>query len=1052
MKKLVLLIMGLLLVAKVFSQSPTFYKNFDEPFADLAPALDGGYYLVAKSERLANYKFRITRLNEDGDVLWIRSYVHGPINYSNVYGQEMAITQSPDSSLWVANGDSIYKLNKNGDIILSLGHPFAPTSSGNCLKIGTKNNKVFFLWDRGSITAHDEQGNFLWIADVINSMSPRFYRQIKDFYLDDNFVYAIADSNYQYPITNASLTYTKVLKYEYTGNLVAISPLLVNTNAPFNQFNQGLIKSVVKHSDNASLYITGFMDVGPSQRQLHVQKLDENLNLQWSKDICDLNINLYNSTYSGALELIETSDGNLVAGGYVNAKYAFLAKFDTTGGLIWYKEYRLCSSIRQIIEAPDGGLVTNCFDNPFSAIGLPSIANTAIIKFDGLGDYPTSVIKGTVFVDANGDNILGANEIKLANRLVTVTPGPFHTFTDAGGNYEVLIPLIGNYKVAVDLPRHPYTDSLLLGVPTLDSIFDDNDFALSYIALEDLEVNIYPSPARAGFTQSVNLKVKNWGYVTTTAQPELKIVYDQGLASINTSSLPYTTLGDTLVLQLPNIPGMQTTEVDFTFDVALTTMGQMLTYWAGVSIPPVDSTPANNTTTVTQIIRNSYDPNNKLSYNNANSSQGYFTELDQELEYVINFQNTGNDSAYSILLVDTLDVSSLDVSSIEIIDGSHDFEAYIVDGYILKFLFQDIYLPDSATNPITSQGYVHFTLNAKEGLAHNTLVQNQVGIYFDLNPVVETNHTSNISILCDSVNKFSLVSNTACTGDSINAFYTGIGANELVWSNLSGNIGTNTSVGFVADSITTAKLSLYTSLGNCVGTTVDSVQVSYIPALGVSWQSRPLCDGDTALLVSTNPGSQWYNGTQPLSTGNDIAVTETGLYFASLASNGCESHSDTLSVVFDPIPAQPSINQVNNNLEASAAGSYQWYLDGVLLPDTAQVVTPIAEGNYTVVVTIGGCQSVVSEAFRYQTIGLNELTIDDVNLYPNPTTGKVTINIGGKSVKGSVEVYSILGELMLMQDFDSSTITLDLQGYPVGTYILSLKGESGNVRLLFVKE
>jgi hypothetical protein len=48
-------------------------------------------------------------------------------------------------------------------------------------------------------------------------------------------------------------------------------------------------------------------------------------------------------------------------------------------------------------------------------------------------------------------------------------------------------------------------------------------------------------------------------------------------------------------------------------------------------------------------------------------------------------------------------------------------------------------LPDSATNPAGSQGFVDFTVYPKPDLPLGTLVPNRAAIYFDHNPPVITN-------------------------------------------------------------------------------------------------------------------------------------------------------------------------------------------------------------------------------------------------------------------------------------------------------------------------
>lgn len=133
---------------------------------------------------------------------------------------------------------------------------------------------------------------------------------------------------------------------------------------------------------------------------------------------------------------------------------------------------------------------------------------------------------------------------------------------------------------------------------------------------------------------------------------------------------------------------------------------------------------------------NSYDPNDKLA-----SPVGYGPERmvrpGTPLEYTIRFQNTGNDTAYLVVLRDTLS-DKMDVSRIELLGASHPYAFAQINDNILHISFENILLPDSATNPEASQGFFSFRIYPKADLPNGTKVHNQAAIYFDQNPPVIT--------------------------------------------------------------------------------------------------------------------------------------------------------------------------------------------------------------------------------------------------------------------------------------------------------------------------
>ncbi|MCC6412239.1 MAG: T9SS type A sorting domain-containing protein [Saprospiraceae bacterium] len=138
------------------------------------------------------------------------------------------------------------------------------------------------------------------------------------------------------------------------------------------------------------------------------------------------------------------------------------------------------------------------------------------------------------------------------------------------------------------------------------------------------------------------------------------------------------------------------------------------------------------------IVRIAYDPNDKrgfpLGWQDAN-----FIERGQELDYMIRFQNTGNDTAFLVVLRDTIDQTTLDITSIRPGASSHPYTWELTGNGVLNFTFENILLPDSNTNLDASQGYVQVRIRQQPDLVAGTQILNSAGIYFDFNAPVITN-------------------------------------------------------------------------------------------------------------------------------------------------------------------------------------------------------------------------------------------------------------------------------------------------------------------------
>ena len=137
-------------------------------------------------------------------------------------------------------------------------------------------------------------------------------------------------------------------------------------------------------------------------------------------------------------------------------------------------------------------------------------------------------------------------------------------------------------------------------------------------------------------------------------------------------------------------------------------------------------------------IRNSYALHSLEALNGM-------TLFEEDLIYTIRFQNTGNDEAYDVVILDTLD-TYLDPSSFKILSTSHpkNLLASLEADRYLTFSFKNIFLPDSTTDFEGSQGYVNYMITPIDGLAEQTKIYNRASIYFDQNPPVVTNTTENI--------------------------------------------------------------------------------------------------------------------------------------------------------------------------------------------------------------------------------------------------------------------------------------------------------------------
>ena len=138
-------------------------------------------------------------------------------------------------------------------------------------------------------------------------------------------------------------------------------------------------------------------------------------------------------------------------------------------------------------------------------------------------------------------------------------------------------------------------------------------------------------------------------------------------------------------------------------------------------------------------VTGSYDPNDKTGFPRGYGDNHYI-EKGQELEYLIRFQNTGNDTAFTVRIDDILS-PELDITSLRPGASSHPYELNIRGADTLEFLFENILLPDSFVNEVASHGFVQFKIAQKADLELGTIIENTASIYFDFNEAIVTNTT-----------------------------------------------------------------------------------------------------------------------------------------------------------------------------------------------------------------------------------------------------------------------------------------------------------------------
>ncbi|MFN8332081.1 MAG: T9SS type A sorting domain-containing protein [Saprospiraceae bacterium] len=259
------------------------------------------------------------------------------------------------------------------------------------------------------------------------------------------------------------------------------------------------------------------------------------------------------------------------------------------------------------------------------------------------------------------------------------------------------------------------------------------DFALEIQDSIDLEVVLNLGRARAGRLVQATIDVNNLGALNVqNALLSLEFPSDWKIQS----AVPTGKIGSSNMEWNFNASSIGT---GLKFNVYFSLPGDIPAgkkfYLKARVSTPLDRNPVNNEMIFADIIRNSFDPNDKMVQiiRDPNSES-----LIGDLLYTIRFQNTGNDTAYDIIIRDSIS-HLLDPKTLRIVNNSHPC-VYTMDALNLaQFHFKNILLPDSTTNYTGSQGFVQFLIKPKASVKANEMIYNRAGIYFDQNPPIITN-------------------------------------------------------------------------------------------------------------------------------------------------------------------------------------------------------------------------------------------------------------------------------------------------------------------------
>lgn len=596
-------------------------------------------------------------------------------------------------------------------------------------------------------------------------------------------------------------------------------------------------------------------------------------------------------------------------------------------------------------------LITN-YANTVQQIDLVQTGGNGTLDCDIYGESSYHYIGGNMFYDNNQNGINDGTDVLLPYVNFSITPNNYSGISNSNGTFSFTNYSLNDvdYVIYSELDgwSSTTTNQYQFTLDTLGSIMSSANFGFYPDSIyTNANIDLINNPTKCiGNT-------KYWVNVSNTGTENL-INFDFSIDiptgfELFSSQIPYNSLTNNTISYSVNSLSIFETMSFYFILTPLTSNTLAIGDTINISAL-LNFTDSNGPITVTDsmesIVSCSYDPNIKISLPNGQLASDTIG-VNDSLEYIIHFQNTGTAPAVNINILDTIS-EHLEIESFTLLSSSHDVLYELDTNRTINFRFNNINLPDSTFNEPMSHGYVRYFIKLKDSLSPNTVINNSASIYFDFNEPIITNTTNNIidCYLTPEPAIFSVQNNTLYVNNTDSSY-------TYQWYQ-NGSI----QQGNESDSI------IYTQNGTYTVQILNQFNCS-------SFSDSILCPIPINLspsinnnLINSNLSATSYDflwllnsDTLIMETGNQLAMLTNGQYQLIVNMNGCIDSSTYLNCSFiDPT----QIFNTNDTLQSGLQSNFYhftWLFEGdTLQGENENFIIPASNGTYELLSTnLYGC-------------------------------------------------------------------------------------------------
>lgn len=357
-------------------------------------------------------------------------------------------------------------------------------------------------------------------------------------------------------------------------------------------------------------------------------------------------------------------------------------------------------------------------------------------------------ISGHLWRDLEQDDCISTEEdLVFAHQLIEAQSDTvsYYAYSNWQGDYNLNV-LAGDFTLSTHVDHPLYdacTDELQVNIEE-GLATDSVDFGFSPIEFCSLlEIDTSVPLLRRCFDNIYSVSVCNTG-TATAHDAQLNVQLDEFFEYQTASLVPIEQDANNFLFALGDIAPSQCVNFNITIAVSCEAeLGQE--HCIEMNVSPSNDCAESYVPSVFRECQSNigaYDPNDKRAFVNGQESSELLPSQVDQLNYHIRFQNTGTDTAFTVIVEDELS-DLLDVASFKFENSSHPCSIALLPTASQRtkvvFTFDNILLPDSLTNEAASHGFVKFSIAPKAGLNPGTLIPNFADIYFDFNAPIRTN-------------------------------------------------------------------------------------------------------------------------------------------------------------------------------------------------------------------------------------------------------------------------------------------------------------------------